>query len=230
LLARTRHHTTVLPLHGEPARRITSNSTQSTEATLVSQCQDIFPPPPLPAIEAPRAQKSSPEPTSARLYKGLHGSPCHPAPPRPIPPPSRALHRHHQRRPCRLGCRPPAAVDLPPQSVPDQGEERNELPSSSSSFCPTSRPSPWPGSPAPLPLPPVGLPVSSVQYGEGREEEDGCFSHTPCPFSTFPNRTSPLFPSLPSLKIRPYTLNYTTKTTMSFTIIPLGYLVKPPLG
>jgi hypothetical protein len=33
---------------------------------------------------------------------------------------------------------------------------------------------------------------SSVLYREGGEVEDGCFAHTPCPFSTFPNRTPPI--------------------------------------
>jgi hypothetical protein len=49
---------------------------------------------------------------------------------------------------------------------------------------------------------------------EGGEVEEGHFAHTPCPFPTFPNRT-PLYSLSPFFKIRPYTLNYTTKTTLS---------------
>jgi hypothetical protein len=104
----------------------------------------------LTVIEAPRAQISSPNRPSL-AYK------------RAGPAPHLVPHLHDQSpllpelsiattSAARAvpGCRPPAAVDLPPQSVPDQGEERNELPSTSSSFCPTSRPLPWPRSPAPL--------------------------------------------------------------------------------
>jgi hypothetical protein len=54
-------------LHGEPARRITSNNTQSPEASPVSQCQDIFLPT---AIDGHRSSWSSnifTEPTFLRL-------------------------------------------------------------------------------------------------------------------------------------------------------------------
>jgi hypothetical protein len=105
-----------------------------------------------------------------------------------LPPPSRASNRHCS---CRLGCRPPAAVDLLPQSVPDQGEEPNELPSSSSLFCPTSWPSPWPGSPAPLPPPPVGLPFDSLLCSVQRRKK-AIFPITPF-FIFFSTRGLPLF-------------------------------------
>jgi hypothetical protein len=118
----------------------------------------------LTAIEAPGAQRSSPNrPSRANKRAG--------------PAPHLVPHLHDQfpllpelsiatTSAVRAvpGCRPPAAINLPPQSVPDQGEERNELPSTSSSFCPTSRPSPCTRSPAPLPPPPAGhsVPLCSV--------------------------------------------------------------------
>jgi hypothetical protein len=113
-------------------------------------------------------------------------SPSPPSPPSPPPVPPRSPPQ----------AAPPQAVDPPLQSTPAQGKERNRLPSSSSSFCPTSRSSPCTGSPAPLPLHrPASLSTpSSVLYREGGEVEDGCFAHTPSPFSTFPNRTPLYFP------------------------------------
>jgi hypothetical protein len=161
----------------------------------------IFPPPPLTTIEAPRSQKSSPEPPF-RAYKRAGPAPHlathHPnRASLPLKPPSTATTDHHNRP-------PPAAVDPPLQSTPAQGKERNQLPSTSSSFRPTSRPSPRTGSPAPLPPPPVDLPVfcASILYREGGEEEDGCFAHTPCPFSTSPKPT-PLYSLFPFFQIRP---------------------------
>jgi hypothetical protein len=148
-----------------------------------------FPPPPLTAIKAPRAQISSPNRPS-RAYK------------RAGPAPHLVPHLHDQfpllpelsiatTSAARAipGCRPPVAVDLPPKSVSDQGEERNELPSTSSSFCPTSRPSPWPGSPAPLPPPPAGHTVSSVLYRVGGRKKMVVLPIPPCPFSTSPKPT-----------------------------------------
>jgi hypothetical protein len=123
-----------------------------------------FPPPPLTASEAPGAQISSPNRPSC-AYK------------RAGPAPHLIRHLHDQfpllpelsiattSAACAVpGCRPPADVDVPPQSVPDQGEERNELPSTSSSFCPTSRPSPCTRSSAPLSPPPAShsVPLCSV--------------------------------------------------------------------
>jgi hypothetical protein len=61
--------------------------------------------------------------------------------------------------PATTASSPTAGRRSTPPETPAQGKEQNRLPSSSSSFCPTSRPSPCTGSPAPLPPPPVGLPV-----------------------------------------------------------------------
>jgi hypothetical protein len=102
------------------------------------------------------------------------------------------------------GCRPPAAVNLPPQSVPDQGEERNELPSTSSSFCPTSRPPPWPGSPAPLP-PSTGRPYCLLRLcivREGGRRSLFC-PYPPALLPLLQNRPPPLFSSLSFFQIRP---------------------------
>jgi hypothetical protein len=49
----------------------------------------------------------------------------------------------------------------------------------------------------------------------------------PALFALF-HTESPLFPSIPSLKIRPYILNYTTKTTLSLYNYTPGLFSKTP--
>jgi hypothetical protein len=152
LLARTRHHRTP---SAPPRRTYTTHHIQQhlVPRSLAGESMlgYFFSPPPLTDIEALGAQISS-QNRPSRAYK------------RAGPAPHLVPHLHHQfpllpelsiatTSAARAvpGCRPPAAVDIPPQSVPDQGEERNELPSTSSSFCPTSRLSLCTRSPAPLP-------------------------------------------------------------------------------
>jgi hypothetical protein len=193
------HHSAVsLPFllhgHSSPARRVNSHSRQSTEN---------------PAGRSPRRDFSRTSIAGHRRSAKLKiSSPNQPsrAYKRARPAPHLVPHLHDQfpllpelsiattsAARAVLGCRPPAAIDLPPQFVPDQGEERNELPSTSSSFCPTSRPPPWPGSPVPLPPSPVDLPVRPVLYREGGRKKMVVLPIPPCPFSTSPKSTPPLF-------------------------------------
>jgi hypothetical protein len=151
------------PLHGHssPARRVNSHSSQSTKNPAGrSPRRDFSRTSIVGHWSSAKLKISSPNRPSVpikgpdRLPTSLRTSttdfPSFPSPPSPPPvsprPPPRAA--------------PPLVVDPPLQSTPAQGKERNRLPSSSSSFCPTSRPLPCTGSPGrrrPSPLPPVGL-------------------------------------------------------------------------
>jgi hypothetical protein len=194
-------------------RRVTSHSA-ATDPVHSAITPPLVGPPLLAVARAPRAHSPLAELPPYHGYKRASDVPRSDSHlrnhlPLPLELPSAAAHsRHHPS--------PPATAEPPLHAITTQGRQGNRTPLPSSLFCPIFRPSLSAGSPAIATGRPAQAASTPPLCSESRgRKEMAIWPRTPW--------TSPLFPPSPLLsilslsffQIRPYPLNYTTKTTLS---------------